>query len=245
MLWRALAAWSALPSAERISVGASSREAAPIERAERFYPQHGLALQVFSRDLPRAHSSTGRWGQAWNNDFAWMTREEARSLLPATIKVGERQTAPQALVQRLACLSLVDNVRGQTGPLSARDVRRASLTATITSTASDIADVRLDGETHTEAAGRWSISGYRDLNTPSDQERGIQTRILGKAKFDLKSERFVEFEMLALGERWGATQYNGRSDDLAPAPIGFAFRLASGAAAERVAPAHFLRYGWK
>jgi hypothetical protein len=108
-----------------------------------------------------------------------------------------------------------------------------------------IVTLRLEGETRAAAEGMWSVAGYRDMDNPTLQKRGFETRVLGSAEFDTERGRFVNLEMLAVGTRWGGTTYNGRSDDLAPAPIGAAFTLAGDSPAERVAPAHFSRYGWR
>jgi hypothetical protein len=50
---------------------------------------------------------------------------------------------------------------------------------------------------------------------------------------------------VAVGTRWGGTQYNGRGRDLAPAPFGAVLSLAGESRAERVAPEHFRGYGWR
>ena len=50
-------------------------------------------------------------------------------------------------------------------------------------------------------------------------------------------------QALARGDRWGATQYNGRTDDAARAGIGYLFTLAE--SHERAAPAFIWRYGWR
>jgi hypothetical protein len=92
--------------------------------------------------------------------------------------------------------------------------------------------------------GDWSIRGYRDMNRPSRQERGLEMKLLGSARFDRRKGRFVGFELVAVGTRWGGTQYNGRGNDLAPAPFGAVLSLAGESRAERVAPEHFHGYGW-
>jgi hypothetical protein len=80
------------------------------------------------------------------------------------------------------------------------------------------------------------------MNQPSGQ-RGLDMKILGSARFDRKRGRFVGFEVVAVGTRWGGTQYNCRGNDLAPAPFGAVMSLAGESRAERVAPAHFRGYG--
>ena len=83
------------------------------------------------------------------------------------------------------------------------------------------------------------------MRQPSTQERGLEMKLLGSARFDRKQGRFVGFEVVAVGTRWGGTQYNGRGNDLAPAPFGVVLSLAGESRAERVAPEHFHGYGWR
>lgn len=245
MLRRALEKWKTLPRAERLGNGALPEPKAALSRAEQDYPEKGLVLQAYSRDLPREKSSSGWRGQAWNNDFVWFTQDEARQFLPQSVLPGAVQKVPETLMRRLVRFNLVDNVRGQTGPFSEIDVKKAELTTTVEKREGDIATLKLEGESKASAEGVWSIAGYRDINSPTPQKRGIETKLLGRARYDVKQNRFVSFEMLALGTRWGGTQYNGRHDDLSPAPIGYAFLLTDGTPAERVAPTHFSSYGWK
>jgi hypothetical protein len=82
------------------------------------------------------------------------------------------------------------------------------------------------------------------MNRPSEQERGLKMSLLGHARYDLKESRFVDFEIVAVGTRWGGTQYNGRARDLDPAPFGALLSLAGNARSDRIAPAHFWGYGW-
>jgi hypothetical protein len=91
----------------------------------------------------------------------------------------------------------------------------------------------------------WPVNDRWDAFQPKPRKRGFETRLLGSAKYDLKQERFVAFEMVALGTRWGGTRYNRRADDLEPGPPGVAFTLAGDTPAEHVAPAYLRAYGWE
>jgi hypothetical protein len=82
------------------------------------------------------------------------------------------------------------------------------------------------------------------MNRPSDQKRGLDLKLLGSARFDRKQGRFVGFEVVAVGTRWGGTQFNFRQNDLAPSPFGAVLSLAGKSRVERVAPEHFQDYGW-
>jgi hypothetical protein len=237
--WEELKAESvAAPKGARLDPG-------ELRRDELFYPEDGLVLTVNTRDLPRAEPQRGRWTNSWNQDFAWFTKSEAERFVPDEAEVGREVVVPEDLVARLARLHFVDNVRGQTSSFPGRAVREARLTSIVTGVDGDVVTLRLEGRTKTELEGRWSIRGYRDMNAPSPQNRGVELKLLGNAGYDRKAGRFVHFEVVAVGDRWGGTQYNGRGNDLARAPFGVALTLAGRTHAERVAPEHFNAYGWR
>ncbi len=201
---------------------------AEIKRPERFYPENGLVLYVTSRDMPRdpqkPNPTAGTWRElAWNQDYAWFTKDEAKQFLPAQPQVGKKQELPVPILHRIACAHLVDNVRGQTAPFEERQVKKARLTTEVTAVDGNVVTLRLAGETRTEA------EGFR--------RHGLDMRLLGKATYDLTKERFLTFEMVALGTRWGGTQNNSRRGDLDEAPIGLLFTLAGDSPCERIAPA--------
>jgi hypothetical protein len=195
--------------------------------------------------LPRDPPQKGRWADAWNQDFAWFTKDEAGQFLPAEIEPGRTHEVPRPLVERLARLHLLDNVRGQTSPFPASAIEDATLTSRVTQVAGDVVALRLEGRTKAVQKGDWSIRGFRDMNRTSAQERGLEMKLLGSARFDRKQGRFVKFEVVAIGTRWGSTQYNGRGSDLARAPFGVVLSLAGESRADRVAPEHFHGYGWR
>jgi hypothetical protein len=244
MLQRALDRWEKLSRDERLLPEDPTKRSASIRRAERFYPEGGLVLQVYTRDLPRDTPGEGWRGKAWNQDYAWFTKKEVRQFLPGHPRVGQKHDVPAELIRRIARCHLVDNVRGQTSPYDERHVEKALLGAEVTAVDGDVVALRLEGQTRAAAEGRWPVRGYRDSRGPAVQKRGFETRLLGKASYDVKKERFVTFELLAVGTRWGATQFNVRSGDPGPAPIGALFTLAGDGPGERVAPAFFSRYGW-
>src|SRR5207245_4012449 len=102
---------------ERLLPTDPKKQVADIHRPERFYPKSGLVLYVTSRDMPRdanAKAPKAKWQElAWNQDYAWFTRSEARQFLPEQAQAGRKQDLPAALLHRIACAHRVDNVRGQ------------------------------------------------------------------------------------------------------------------------------------
>jgi hypothetical protein len=228
MLQRALAKWGTLSRAERLLPTDPQNQVAEIQRPERFYPQDGLVLYVTSRDMPRdaqqAMPATGNWRQlAWNQDYAWFTKSEAKQFLPTQPLVGKKYEVPLAIIHRIACAHLVDNVRGQTAPFEESQIQKARLTTEVTAVDGNVVTLHLEGETRSAQEG--------------PRQHGLEMRLLGKATYDVTKECFRTFEMVALGSRWGGTQYNSRRGDLDAAPIGLLFTLAGDSPCERVAPA--------
>jgi hypothetical protein len=242
MMEKALAKWKELPKDKRLLAAAPKERPAGRSRAEDRYPEGGLVLSVNLRDLPRKKSSkdheTYKW--TWNQDYAWFTKDEARLFLPATPEKGAQHPVNDALVRRLARVYLIDNVRSITPAFQDSEVEKASLTATVTKIEGDLVSLRFEGQTRTSASGTWAVGQEK----ASPQKRGYEAQLLGRGTFNLKEGKFTRFELVAAGMRWGGTVYNGRTDDLAPAPMGICFTLAGDTPAERVAP-FALHYGWQ
>ena len=244
MLRQALDKWNQLEKDERRSTPQQQEQLEKTRRWERRYPHDGLVLRVASRDLPGAKEGRGWKRDAWNLDYAWFDAAEARSFLPKKLEVGAAHEVPHPLVQRLARLHLLDNVRGQVPPFRAKDVVVARLQTKIVQRTGAKVKLRLDGETKAVRKGRWPVNGYRDRHDPKPQELGFETDLLGFATYDAKTKAFTAFELVAVGQRWGGTQYNGRGDNLQKGPIGVFLSLSSGDPDERVAPARIWNYGW-
>ncbi len=249
MLETALAKWKTLPRDKRLPAEKIGDAESVLVRAESRYPKDGLVLRVTARDLPRELAAVAQpddWRRnAWNQDFAWFTKDEARQFVSEKPVVGAKHNVSDEIVRRVARCHLLDFVRGQTAAFDEAWVEKAALTSEVTSVDGNRITLRLEGLTRAVEEGKWAVAGFKDMDDPSKQTRGLETRLLGRAVYDLKAQRFTAFELVAIGSRWGGTQYNCRTDDLATAPIGFAFTLAGDAPAERIAPAFFWSYGWK
>lgn len=243
MLEQALARWQELLPEERGLSAERARDIAAIRRWEDSYPEDGLVLRVHSRDLPDA-KPTRRWHRdASNRDYAWFREGEARQLFAAEVKVGAEHQVPRPLVERIVRFHLVDNVRGQTSAVRKEHLRRAELASEVTAVDGARVTIELRGRSRSDHKGRWPVRNFRDRDRPPEVEIGVETALLGRAVYDLDAQRFTTFEMVALGTRWGGTQFNSRGEDLEPSPIGFSLTLADGS--ERVAPAFIWSYGWR
>lgn len=237
MLREALAAWQAVPAEARTLAPELAQDLAALRRFDDRRPDDGLVLAEYLRDLERPTGPADWRSASWNEDQVWFTRAEAAALVPHPPEVGARIDVPQRLVERLATLHLVDSVRGQTPPLPAAAVETAALTSEVVGIDRGHVVLRLRGGTRVVERGEWAD---RD-GAKRAQERGVATGLRGRARWDPAAGRFVAFELVAAGQRWGATRYNERADDLAPSPVGFAFVLAQ-PDHPRVAPAFWWRY---
>jgi hypothetical protein len=76
--------------------------------------------------LPREAAAAGWRANAWNQDYAWFTKEEAKQFLPQPAHVGQKHDLPTPLIERIARCHLVDNVRGQTAAYEAKHIDKAA-----------------------------------------------------------------------------------------------------------------------
>ncbi len=219
-----LAKWKELPRERRLLPEAPDPKAARKWRGtENLYPDDGLVLRVIARDRTREH-----WPDA-NLDYAWFRKAEARSLLPADIRQGNTHDVPREILDRLVCFHLIDNVHALNYTFFPKDsIEKARLTTTVDDIDGDVVTVSFEGES------RASIS---------KKEIGFAPKLMGRAKYNLKDQRFTSFELVAVGMRWGLGSCNQRHNPK-PALMGIVLSLAGNDPAERLPPAFVSRYGW-
>jgi hypothetical protein len=147
----------------------------------------------------------------------WVTREEARSMLPAEWRNGLKYPVPPAVKERLLRFHLVDNVRGEP-PMWARDeIRDADLTLTV----------------EDSTTGRLKLEGSAKLRHAAD--RGHDARLQGFLTYDRARERFSRFDLLAWGEFWGEGTYT-KGAPKGKFPLVIAGSLAGTAPGDRIPP---------
>ena len=234
MLREALHEWDELPTRERRLP--ADVDIAPSHRWEQSYPTGGLVLVSTNRDLPIDGDPRAAHVGRWNSDHVWYSHEEARAWLPVDPRPGNMHRVPDHLAHRLARFHLVDNVRGQTLPFAAKEVRRARLDVEVVDRTGPTVRVKISGSTEVIADGPW-LMGDTHWKPPGEYPRGMGACLLGYATFDLQKGKFTQFRLIALGTRWGSTQNNARRNDAGPAPIGFLFTLGATRNVDRVAPA--------
>ena len=225
MMKQGLAKWATLPREKRLLPKPPDPKAAEKwRRKEKLYPDDGLVLRVVARDQKRE-----RWPDS-NLDYAWFRKDEARTLLPAKPKKDAKHDVPRELVQRLARFHLLDNVHALNYTFFPKEaIEKARLTSTVVQVKGDLVSLIFEGETRASLV--------------SPKKIGYEPKLLGRATFNLKEQKFVSFELLAVGMRWGLGNCNQRHNP-APALMGIVFTLAGDSQAERLPPAFVSRYGW-
>lgn len=256
ILQQGLEKWKKLPPKDRllpkeVFAKAIAERGGREGRGQKQYPQDGLVLRLFCRDLPGSPVPAPIYKKLWNSDYAWFRKEEALAFVPSKLTPGSKKTVQRDLVERLARFHLLDAVRGSEAPYPKKAVEEAQLTAEVVAVEGDRVSLRFDGRTRTSQTGKFFTQNTIGTawKAPEVQNRGYDAKLLGRAVYDRKEHKFVSFELLAVGDRWGATSENGRVADgaicMQPAPMGVVFELAGNSPAERVPPVHLSGYGWK
>src|SRR5262245_32834191 len=209
-----LRAWENLADDERWLTAESAIK--PRHRWEDSFPTGGLIVNVISRDLPAQCDPHAPCEVKWNQDYVWYSKEEARQWLSDDPQPGDVHPLPDDLVARLARFHFVDNVKGQTGRFSRSGVKGSQISTAVVKRTGSTVELEISGlTTGASGEGWWQSSN------------GVVTRVLGHATFDLDRGAFAEFEMVALGRRWGYTRHNGRGRDAESGPLGYVLRLAA------------------
>ena len=243
LLQSSLKKYNEMPKAQRLRKDMPSETQ---EHMEDRHPKDGLALRQYSRDLPRpdGRKPAEQWQQkAWNTDTIWFMADEMRQWLPpGTVAKGQLHEVPAALVRRLGRFAFIDNVRGQTNSFEDANIEKGTIAIEVAGVKDGIVTLKMTGEARAVRRGRWAVGGHEDTQQ-REQERGYDLKLAGRATFDSKKNRFTTFDLVAVGERWGGTQYNRRDRELEKAPIGYVLTLA--AEGDTTAPSEVYNYGWR
>ena len=216
------------------------------------YPYDGLVLSSICRDLPRKVApDTSPDRDAYNLDYVWFRNDEAQAFVPKHPTKGLKHEVPRDIVERLACFHFVDLVRGHTKSFPKKAVEHAELLTEVINVKGNLVSLHFRGRTRTSEVhdgvhieGKWNHPGP---GIPKLQKRGVDAELEGQAVFDLMTEMFVSFDLVALSSRWGGNAYNGRLNerDFGPAPMGIVLKLAGKTPAEQIPPLYFRSYGWE
>lgn len=238
MLEGALAKWRELPADER---AAPAEQLRSTHRWEDSYPEGGLILERFARDIGKNPQQPQQ--KPVNRDAVWFDLGEAEGWLPQ-FEVGQRIAIAEHIVDRMARVVFVDNVRGQTLPFARAELHDCNLHSRVVAMRDNLVDIEITGTTSAIAKGPW-LDGDNYWKPKREWPRTLQTSSFGKATFDRSTRRFVKFELVATGTRTGRTNFNGRSKEQPQSTHGIGFLLRLANPSYRVAPTFVNMYGAK
>lgn len=227
-----LDAWKRLPAEERRPGAVHVADLGSVDpRYARKAPPGALVQSVYTRILDHdadgglcRGSPTAKWGEAAARDHLWVTEGEWKSLVRPDVRKGDRFPLPARLATRILRFHLIDNTRGEPPMWRREDVRASRLDAEV--------------EEATPARLRLRLEGTALLASAADAgkaDRGYDARLLGYVGYDARRGVIDRFDLVAVGDHWGEGTYT-RNARPGRKPLGVAFELARGDAADQVPP---------
>ena len=133
-------------------------------------------------------------------DFLWLPAVEWRALVKSDAAAGDEWTAPDRVLERIACYHLIPGrIWAEGGEWRPADLRRATLRVRCERVEGDRLHLRLDGEV--ALGSEYDASLATSPNGPLG--RGYEARLSGVMVVDRGRQSVERFELLALGDSWG------------------------------------------
>lgn len=180
----------------------------PLDFALGNNPTGGLKLQASVRDLPRvsepepirstSHSSP--------HNIGWLNLTSSQAAAFVTSRT-ERKLLPRSVIESFS-QTLRDGVNGQCFDWQDDAMKQGSLYIQCIAQRGDVLTMR--------------ASGFVELQQP---DRTFCCQLLGRIVYDARNRQFTRFDLVASGQRSGASQFNFRHDDVHLAPMGVAYLL--------------------
>ena len=208
----------------------------PSHRWEDSYPENGLILTGYKIDLKSDPPSNDNRGDRWNMDHVWFNQAEMKGWITNDLIEGSVNKVPAVVSERLIRFHLVDNVRGQTLPFAPDEIKVNQMMTEVVYKNESSLELEISGESFSVAKGEWLL-GANDWTPTHLLDHSIKTKLLGKVTYNFQTETVTEFELVAIGERFGKTQNNGRMFGSDSNHIGFYYKMAQENASEKIAPA--------
>jgi hypothetical protein len=229
---KALGDWRKLPEDQRkpgaVKVPGAGKADVAFDRAP---PAGTLIVNVYTRILDKtpdggfcAGTCNVAGGDRAARDHLWLTEAEWKALIPEKPVKGATVAVPRAVAYRLARFHLLDNTRGEPPAWGRQEMRALKLTLTVAEVSDAAVSLRLEGSALLATAA-----------DPAKAARGYDARLSGRLRYDRKKRAFDRFDAVAVGEHWGESALTRRARP-GRTPLGVAFELSGGAAADRVPP---------
>jgi hypothetical protein len=256
--------WRALPEAERQAGAVKVSDAGPVAANidQIAPPPNALILRTYHRILTRDTDGGVRkarasdypllakrgdkdtwlthYGERWEAqpDFMWITEAEAKAIVRPSAAKGDRYPLLEAVADRMTRAHLIMGMAyGECGICDKRSVRSRSLFLTVTNASADAVHLRLEGAADLGADYATSEMKDRKGSQKGESVQGFEPKVLGYLTYNLKTNTFTRFDIIALGDAYGTPggdhHFNYRAGRY---PIGISFELAGTTPGERIPP---------
>jgi hypothetical protein len=254
----ALAEFKKLPEADRKPV---IEDRGPFKDGYGVYtaspPEGGLIIHVYHRPLnreasgrfvplkdpqkldfsefggpPKASKRLG-WGDFSEpqRDDLWLTKEEWRSLIPASPNKGDTIQVPAAIRLRIFALYLFNDFSQFGGVWRPNNIQSGDLSVTVADVSPMAIHLTIGGSVvlHREhEKGKAGDFYRRQPKLPEKIVWSYEARLHGAITYDVQQKAITRFDLVALGDYRGPWGYGTSAGGLVkaePVPLGFAFEL--------------------
>lgn len=232
---KGLEAYRRLPKSERLldRVPSPKTDKIEVEADTAEPPEGGLILRMVTRGLAESgiDRDDTRHRFFYKLDRVWLTREQARSLVPSPATVGPRKPIGRPALAIITRLHL--GVFVQPNPAwNAEDVQSAELTSEVTAVRGDVVELRLQGSARYAANSQYN-------------QRRYDPTLLGRATYNTRRQQFESFTLVALGTHMvGNAGEDQRVFGRGPQsiPLGALFTLNGTNVNDQIPPEHLDQY---
>lgn len=232
---KGLEAYRRLPKPERLleKAPSPSTDRIKVESDTAKPPEGGLVLRLVTRGLTESgfDREDTRHRFYYKLDRVWLTREQARSLVPMPIRTGSRSPIGRPALAIITRLHL--GVFVQPNPAwNAEDVQSAELTSEITAVSGDVVELSLQG------AARYAANNQFN-------QRRYDPKLIGRATYNSRRQQFESFTLVAVGTHTvGKTGEDQRVFGRGPQsiPLGVLFTLNGDNVNDQIPPEHLDQY---
>jgi hypothetical protein len=182
---------------------------------------------LMARERPRRKRNLRSYLEA-SPDFAWITEQDKKALIPSSPQVGMVIVVPRTIVMRLCRFHLTPRrVYSEGFEWSEGQVHRAALKLVVEAVDDKHIRMRAEGSAH-----MGSTFDPGKATTPNGLLMlGYAPKFSGTVAYDRMAKDFTRFDLVALGDGWGRMgDANNRSWFLERPgrhPVGFAFELVN------------------
>ncbi|MEM7700267.1 MAG: hypothetical protein AAF236_17885, partial [Verrucomicrobiota bacterium] len=168
-------------------------------------PMESMVIERMRRFA--SQKSEDYWHVPWNRDRAWFTKHEQTGWIPDDPAIGRVFDVSPSAVDRIARFHCTDTIRAIAAHYPKDALSGANLRGEVVKSEDGVITLVYEGAFTLQQEDIPLIGGNEDRSAPVPKRasRSYRPKLLGRARFDLRSEKFIDFEMIALGQKTGGS----------------------------------------